>query len=74
MDTSSLGSFVIAIVTPLAISAIRMPASKLEERTKRLQYWKEYFDVAAFAEAPIEVETRSFALRSLPKQTMRPGI
>jgi hypothetical protein len=65
MDTSSLGSFAIPIVATLAIYAIRMPASKLEERTKRLQYWKTFFDVASLVDTDIEDETKKLCRKEL---------
>lgn len=35
----------IVIIAPLAVLAIRRPISRIEDTTKRLQYWKTYFEV-----------------------------
>jgi Domain of unknown function (DUF334) len=48
-DFSKVLTPAIAIVAPIAVLAIRRPISKVENRTKQLQYWKTYIELTNLA-------------------------
>jgi hypothetical protein len=65
MDASILIAPLIGLIAPIVITAIRRPASRIQERTKRLQYWKTFFELAPLSGNAVSDEAKRLCVAEL---------